>query len=138
MLSDGSSDSANIVQKCVYLLYLSEDTPTVESIQDADAEGIHNALKEAFQRFGITNFSDHLVGLNVDGAAVNTGMLELSIKDVFERVDTFINQLYLLYGKSPKRLRELLAMNTSERFRNRRKLMVRGGSITRCELCELH
>ena len=35
--------------------------------------------------------------------------LELSIKDAFERVDTFINQLYLLYGKSPKRLHELKA-----------------------------
>ena len=71
LLSDGSSDSANIEQECVYLLYLSEGTPTVkflsiESVQDADDEGIHNALKEAFQRFGITNFSDHLVGLNVE------------------------------------------------------------------------
>ena len=128
MLSDGSSDSANIEQGCVYLLYLSEGTPTfkflsIKSVQDADAEGIHNALKRGVsKRFGITNFSDHLVGLNVDGAAVNTGIhnglgvrlqelspvmllnhrLELSIKDAFsqtvafERVDTFINQVYLL------------------------------------------
>ena len=78
----------------------------------------------------------HLLGLNVDGASVNTGIhsglgalmkedspwlqtvhcfnhrLELAMKDAFAKtafstVQEFLNQLYLLYQQSPKRLREL-------------------------------
>ena len=143
ILSDGSTDSAVIEQEIVYVLYLSSGgIPAVkyfsiESAENGDADGLKECIISAFNRFGITNFSDRLLGLNVDGASVNTGIhkglgakikeeaswlqvvhcfnhrLELALKDAFlynssfNRVEEFLNEIYLLYRTSPKRYREL-------------------------------
>ena len=99
--------------------------------------GLKATLETAFNRFGITRYYDRLVGLNLDGASVNTGKhsrlnvlvrneapwvevvhcfnhrLELAIKDTFNEsafysnIDEMLSKLYWLYQKSPKRLTEL-------------------------------
>ena len=149
ILNDGSTDSSVNEKELVYILFLDEGTLTVkylsiESVKSADAVGIHDSIIEAFNRFGITSFEEKLVGLNVDGASVNTGKhkglgarikeiapwldvvhcfnhrLELSIKDALEKIPNFqtINEfllkLYYLYQKSPKRLRCLHELEEEE------------------------
>ena len=80
VLSDGSTDSAVIEQEVVYVLYLSKDgVPVVkylsiESAQNGDIDGLKDCISKAFERIGITKFSERLLGLNVDSANVNTGI----------------------------------------------------------------
>ena len=80
VLSDGSTDSPMIEQELVYVLYLSKDgVPivkylSIESAENGDASGLKNCITKAFQRFGITKFSERLLGLNVDGTSVDTGI----------------------------------------------------------------
>ena len=93
-------------------------------------------LVSAFARFDINDFQKHLLGLNVDGVAVNMGIhgglgvllkelspwlmvvhcfnhrLELAIKDAFKHtafnnIDEMLAVLYKLYKTSAKRQREL-------------------------------
>ena len=139
VLNDGSTDSSVTEQELVYALFLEDGFPqvkflSIESVSSADAAGILESLKESFNRLGITPFTDRIVGLNVDGASVNTGQftglgarikasaswlqvihcfnhrLELAIKDAFEGVpayasiNEFISKLYYLYQQSQKRL----------------------------------
>ena len=59
------------------MLYLKEGKPvikflSIESPESADAAGIHKSIKTAFERFGILDANQHLIGLNVDGASVMT------------------------------------------------------------------
>ena len=142
VLSDGSTDSAVIEQEVVYVLYLSKDgVPVVkylsiESAENGDADRLKDCISKAFERIGITKFSERLLGLNVDGANVNTGThkglgakikeeadwlqlvhcfnhcLELALKDAFSNsrfkaVEEFLNEIYSLYQTSTKRYREL-------------------------------
>ena len=80
VLSDSSTDSAVIEQEVVYVLYLSKDgVPVVkylsiESAQNGDTDGLKDCISKAFERIGITKFSERLLGLNVDSANVNTGI----------------------------------------------------------------
>ena len=66
----------------MYVLYLLKDgVPTVkylsiESAKNGVASGLKNCITKAFQGFRITKFSERLLGLNVDGASVNTGILK--------------------------------------------------------------
>ena len=46
---------------------------SAENVKSADAEGVLQRLRIAFERIGIKNLEDSIVGLNVDGASVNTG-----------------------------------------------------------------
>ena len=140
VLNDGSTDSSVTEQELVYALFLVDGFPqvkflSIESVSSADAAGILESIKESFHRLGITPFTNRIVGLNVDGASVNTGKftglgskikvnapwlqvihcfshrLELAIKDAFEGVkayesiNEFVTKLYYLYQQSPKRLR---------------------------------
>ena len=139
MLNNGSTDSGVIEQELIYVLFLNEGIPTlkyfsIESVSNADAEGIQETIKTAFARFGISNFTSRLLGLNVDGASVNMGIhrglgalikqqasrlslvhcfnhrVELAVKDSFANssftnADKLLMELYYLYEKSPKRLR---------------------------------
>jgi hypothetical protein len=78
-LNDGSTDASVVEQELVYVLFLSEGTPTlkflsIESVKSGNAEGIRASIEEAFTRIGLTSFVDKLTGLNVDGASVNTGI----------------------------------------------------------------
>ena len=47
---------------------------SIESVPNADAESIKKTSKTAFARFGISNFTSSLLGLNVDGSSVNMGV----------------------------------------------------------------
>ena len=142
ILMDGSTDSSIIEQELVYVLFLNKEGRAVveffsiESVKNANADGLKAAIKESFERVGIVDFAQKLHGLNVDGASVNTGIhcgleaklkesapwltvihcfnhrLELAVKDsfkgtFFDEIDHMLLKLYYLYKKSPKRLREL-------------------------------
>ena len=140
VLSDGSTDSAVIEQEVVYVLYLSKDgVPvdlSIESAENGDADGLKDCISKAFERIGITKFSERLLGLNVDGANVNTDTqnglgakikeeadwlqlvhcfnhrLELALKDAFSNsqfkaVEEFLNEIDSLYRTSTKRYRKL-------------------------------
>ena len=74
ILSDGSTDAGAIEQEFVYVLFLQNGTPvtkflSIESPDQATAEGIQSVIATAFSRLGILHFPDRLVGLNVDGAS---------------------------------------------------------------------
>ena len=141
ILSDSSTDSRVIEEKLVYLLFLKSGKLflkflSVEPANNTNAEGIIECIKTAFEQIGILDFQKRIMGLNVDGASVNTGVhnsvgvlmqadlpwlqvihyfnyrLELAIKDAFKndnfnKIDEMLMKFYYLYQKSPKRLREL-------------------------------
>ena len=141
VLSDGSTDSSVIEEELKYLLFLKSRKPPLKSLliepaNNANAEGIIECIKTAFERIGVLDFQKGIMGLNVDGASVNSGMhngvgvlmqadsprlkvihcfnhcLELTIKDAFKnnnfnKIDEILMKFYYLYQKSPKRLREL-------------------------------
>ena len=146
ILSDGSTDSNVAEEELGYVLFLlCNGNPmlkfiSIEPANNANAEGIHICIKEAFEQAGVLDLSKKVIMLNVDGAAVNTGVhhgasvlmkepspwlqlihcfnhrLELSIKnafktDAFVKIDEILMKLYYLYQKSPKRLRELKHMS---------------------------
>ena len=136
VLMDGSTDSSVIGQVLVYVLFLNKGVPTVkfssiESIQSTDADGLLSSLKDSFEQ-GVDQFKNHIHGLNINSASVNTGVhnglgtkiskdyapwltvihcfnhrLELATKDAlkgsfFDEIDTMLLKLYYLYKKSPK------------------------------------
>ena len=141
LLTDGSTDSAVIEEEVLYLLFLNEGKPEIkffiiETPSHTTAEGLKEAISSAFKRNGMAKFHTKLVGFNVDGPSVNTGIhkglaqllhesspclnvvhcfnhhFELAMKDAFkatffEDIDALLNKLYYLYRKSSKRLREL-------------------------------
>ena len=58
ILNDGISDSSVTEQELVYVLFLSEGTAkvkflSIERVENADARGIKEAIKQAFEHFGI-------------------------------------------------------------------------------------
>ncbi|CAB3989418.1 zinc finger 862-like [Paramuricea clavata] len=109
---------------------------SVETADNKDAAGLKQAMTEAFARFGIVNFECKLAATGLDGASVNMGRntglaarlkeiapwltavhcfnhhLELAAADAFNvtffaQLDEMLRQLFSLYQKSPKKLREL-------------------------------
>ena len=121
-----------IEQELVFVLYLLKDgVPIVkylstESAENGDTSGLKKCITKVFQRFGITKFSERLLGLNVDGASVNTGIhrdlrakikeeadwlqlvhcfihcLEFTLKgafsnSVYNAVEEFLNEIHSLY-----------------------------------------
>ena len=141
ILSDSSTDSRVIEEKLVYLLFLKSGKLllkflSVEPANNTNAEGIIECIKTAFEQIGILDFQKRIMGLNVDGASVNTGVhngvgvlmhvdspwlqvihcfnhhLELAIKDAFKndnfnKIDEMLMKFYYFYQKSPKLLQEL-------------------------------
>ena len=60
-------------------MFLCEGTPTVKYfsvklVKMADAAGIIESIETIFNRFGITSFTDRVLGLNVDGVSVKVGV----------------------------------------------------------------
>ena len=47
---------------------------SIEPANNANAEGIIECIKTALERIGILDFQKRIMGLNVDGASVNTGV----------------------------------------------------------------
>lgn len=109
---------------------------SAETADDEDAAGLMEAMTEAFDRFGVVNFNSKLAAAGMDGASVNMGKntglaarlkviapwltavhcfnhrLELAAADAFNdtffgQLDEMLRQLFSLYQKSPKKLREL-------------------------------
>ena len=82
-----------IEQELVYVLYLSKDGVPIakylskESAKNGDASGLKNCITKAFQRFGIGKFPERLLGLNFDGASVNTGIHKGLRAKIKEEVD---------------------------------------------------
>ena len=77
--SDGCTDSSITEEELVYVLLLLCGKPTlkflsIEPANNANAEGIHSCIKEAFERVGVLDLSKKVIALNVDGAVVNTGV----------------------------------------------------------------
>ena len=130
-----------LLKRKPYVLFLDDGIPktkyfSIEDVKHGNAEGLHDAIKTAFERFGIKKFENSIVGLNCDGANVNMGInnglgklvkdsapwlelvhcfnhrIELALKDAFEKtffskIENMLTKLYYLYQKSPKRYREL-------------------------------
>ena len=141
VLTDGSTDASIIEEEAIYVLFLDDGIPktkyfSIGKVKHGNAEGLHDAIKTAFERFGIKNFEKSIVGLNCDGANVNMGInnglgklvkdsapwlelvhcfnhrIELTLKDAvektfFSKIENMLTKLYYLYQKSPKRYREL-------------------------------
>ena len=105
------------------------------------AEGLLQSLKHGLQSLGIHDLSEaackKLVGIGTDGASTNIAArglkglvereldwifclahrLELAVKDAlkdscFDSIDDMLTRLYYLYGKSPKKCRELESVIT--------------------------
>ena len=47
---------------------------SIEPADNANAEGVIECIKSAFERIGILDFQKRIMGLNVEGASVNTGV----------------------------------------------------------------
>ena len=79
VLSDGSTDRSVIEEELVSLLFLKSRKPPLKSLliepaNNANAEGIIECIKTAFERIDVLDFHKEIMGLNVDGASVNSGM----------------------------------------------------------------
>ena len=108
----------------------------MKTLKNVDAKGLLECITTAFSRFNINAVYKHILGLNVNGASLNTGIhgglgvlikelapwlklihcfnhhLELVIKDAFKntafaKIDEMLSELYKLYQYSSKRLTEL-------------------------------
>ena len=111
----------------------------MKDVADATAPGIKTVLENALADLGAEDWQWSLVTISVDGAAVNLGAcqglaallrqelpwlvtvhclnhwLELAVKNAFantymDEVLSMLTNLYYMYEKSPKRLRELKAL----------------------------
>ena len=137
ILTDGRTDASILGQKVLYVLFLSSSRVpvlkflSVDTPQHAHADGLKQCIEDSFQCIGISLLSSRLASMNVDGAAVNTGIhsglgvkfketapwisvihrfnhsLELAMKDTFDDtffkdINTMLVKLYYLYRKSPK------------------------------------
>ena len=142
VLTDGRSNSSILEQEALYVLFLSPSSGlpvlkflSVESPEHTHADGLEAYIKDSFHCISIATLHTQLASLNIDGAAVNTGIhsglgvkfkesaplitlvhcfnhrLELAVKDMFDNtffkdIDNMLLKLYYLYHKSPKRLKE--------------------------------
>ena len=72
-------DSSVTKEELVYVFFLLCGKPmlkflSTEPANNANAEGIHSCIKEAFEWVGGLDLSKKVIALNVDGAVVNTGV----------------------------------------------------------------
>ena len=80
ILTDGSTDASILEQEVLYVLFLSSSGVavlkflSVDTPQHAHADGLKQCIEDSFQRIGIPSVSSRLASMNVDGAAVNTGI----------------------------------------------------------------
>ena len=124
VMIDGSTDRADIERELIFIRFIKDGYPKmaylrVEALRHATADGVMDALNEAFSLFGFdaATWKQKLVGFGADGAAVNMGRthsvstmlrqaapwivvihctahrLELAIKDTFK--DTYFNNVVI-------------------------------------------
>ena len=143
---DGSTDSSVTEEETIYILFICGGVPvlkyfSIESVKVADSADLKETIEKAFLRFGLKNYYNKLVELNLHGASANMGRmngleklvrdeapwvkivhcfnhrLEFAIKDAFiattfyHNIDEMLTKLYYLYQKSPKRLQQLRELN---------------------------
>ena len=123
-------DSSVTEEELVYVLFLLCGKPKlkflfIEPANNVNAEGIHCCIKEAFEQVIVLDLSKKVIALNIDGAAVNTGVhhgagalmkesspwlqvihcfnhrFELSVKDAF-KTDAFVKIDEMLMKFVPK------------------------------------
>ena len=123
-------DSSITEEELVYVLFLLCGKPTLkflstEPANNVNAEGILSCIKEAFEQVIVLDLSKKVIALNIDGAAVNTGVhhgvgalmkesspwlqvihcfnhrFELSVKDAF-KTDAFVKIDEMLMKFVPK------------------------------------
>ena len=78
---DGSTNCSVVEKEFVYVSYVRPDGKTncqflcIKDVADATATGIKDMLEKAFTDLGLEDWSSKLVGMCVDGAAINLGIL---------------------------------------------------------------
>ena len=92
VLTDGSTNANIIEEEAIYVLFLDDGIPkskyfSIENVKHRNAEGLHDAIKTAFERFEIKNLAFE--------------------KTFFSKIENMLTKLYYLYQKSPKCYREL-------------------------------
>ena len=113
-MTDRSTDASILEQEVLCVLFLPSSTVpvlkfySVDAPQHTHADGLKQCIEDSFQHTGITPLSSRLLSMNVDGAAINTGIhsglgvkfketapwisvihcfnhyLELAVKDTFD------------------------------------------------------
>ena len=74
-----SYNDSSVIEEELVNLFLRSGKPllkflSIEPANNANAEGIIECIKTALERIGILDFQKRIMGLNVDGASVNTGL----------------------------------------------------------------
>ena len=102
ILTDGSTNASILEQQVLCILFLSSrGVPvlkflSVDTAQHAHADGLKQCIKDSFQCIGITPLSSRLASINVDGAAVNTGLhSRLGVK--FKETVPWISVIHCFY-----------------------------------------
>ena len=93
ILNDGSSSAKTMDEKELFLIKTASNGKpnfsvlSLEEIEEADAEGLKNALKKSITKSKITvDRRDHEIGMCTDGAPVNIAMHSLVMNDVGEHL----------------------------------------------------
>ena len=78
VLMDGSTDCSVVEKELVYVLFVKADRTEclffcIKNIADATALGIKAVLEKALTELDVEEWQSKLVGICVDGAAVNVG-----------------------------------------------------------------
>jgi hypothetical protein len=142
---DGATDVSVQEKEAIFVLFLDKDGHVqsrffcLKNVAHAHAEGLKQAVEDAFINLGIKDLNKHIVGMAADGANVNLGekkglvallrknspwliaihclnhRLELAAKDAFsgtyiDEILTMLTNLYAMYHRSPKRMRDLKAL----------------------------
>ena len=127
--------TAQSQSKKSFMLLLDNGVPVVkyvsiESIKNANAEGVKKSIEDTFQGLGVTSLENRLVGINLNRASVNMGRnhgiatilkeslpwlevvhcfnhrLELALRDTFkdiksfQMIDQMLMKIYYLYQNS--------------------------------------
>lgn len=142
ILIDGATDVSVTENELIYGRYAQSGVPvnhyfSIENIASADAAGILKSIEDSFERNGLPEWKDKLIGFGSDGASVNlvcrSGIaklinddvphliithcaahrLELAANDaikhhrIMREIQDILQNIYKHYHYSPKALREL-------------------------------
>ncbi|XP_063438155.1 zinc finger protein 862-like [Mytilus trossulus] len=142
ILIDGATDVSVTENELIYVRLLQDGIPankyfSIEDVESADAAGVLNSINEAFDRHGLPDWKEKLIGFGSDGASVNLGnrsgvakqikdevphliithcvahRLELAANNaikhhkIMREIQDILQHMYKHYHYSPKALREL-------------------------------
>ena len=142
VMFDGATDKSTEEVEVVYVRYLKDGEPqtrylSLQPLQHAHAQGVYDAINNAFKHHGIEDWQNKVVGIGCDGANVNIGKknsvasrilevngetvvvhcvahrLELGILNAIKEennlqtVKSVLQMIYKHYHYSPKAVREI-------------------------------